>query len=444
MAKRIGRDAELSKTHERSLSVATRRCAVRRHQRIGVGGSGRSGIRLSWRRAGGGLVGVFLVVQVGAAVSEADQIQQLERAQAADEARAAELGREAGRLETEIAGLNDQLIAKAARAQELEDRLSTIEANLVALRADERAKSRALRDRHAELQKLIAGLQRIALQPLDAFLVAPGSPIDTVRGAMLLAVAVPAMKERARALGAELNSLKNLRAEISRERAQVSSSSATLESERRELAALLARKQALLEETDDERRAAAKSAKRLAAEARNLRELIARVEREAADQAEKDAQELAVAALGTFPLDMPEDIRPFPAVPTGLVMPARGSVVVGYGQVTDNVESKGISVATRNNAQVVAPYGGKVVYAGHFRGYGQILIIEHGGRYHSLLAGLERMDAVPGQWVLTGEPVGVMGSPGRSNPELYFELRRTGQPINPLPWLVKTDNKVRG
>lgn len=311
---------------------------------------------------------MFLVVRAGAAIGQADQIQELERAQAADEARAAELGREAGRLESEIAGLNSQLIAKAARAQELEDQLSTIEANLVALRADERAKSTALHDRQVELQKLIAGLQRIALQPLDAFLVAPTSPIDTVRGAMLLAVAVPAMQERARALGAELRSLKSLRAEISRERAQLTSAVASLGSERRDLAALLARKQALLEETDDERRAAAKSAKRLAAEAKNLRELMARVEREAADRAEEDAQELAVAALGTFPLDMPEDIRPFPAVPTGLIMPARGSVVVGYGQVTDNVESKGISIATRDRAQVVAPYGGKVVYAGDFRG----------------------------------------------------------------------------
>jgi septal ring factor EnvC (AmiA/AmiB activator) len=84
------------------------------------------------------------------------------------------------------------------------------------------------------------------------------------------------------------------------------------------------------------------------------------------------------------------------------------------------------------------------VYAGQFRRYGQILIIEHGGRYHSLLAGLERIDAVVGQWVLAGEPVGVMGSPDGDRPELYFELRRTGQPINPLPWLVTTDNKVQG
>jgi len=72
------------------------------------------------------------------------------------------------------------------------------------------------------------------------------------------------------------------------------------------------------------------------------------------------------------------------------------------------------------------------------------LIIEHGGRYHTLLAGLDRIDAVVGQWLLAGEPVGTLGSAQNENPELYFELRRAGQPINPLPWLATTGDKVRG
>ena len=86
----------------------------------------------------------------------------------------------------------------------------------------------------------------------------------------------------------------------------------------------------------------------------------------------------------------------------------------------------------------------QVVYAVPFRRYGQILIIEHGGRYHTLLAGLDRIHAVVGQWLLAGEPVGVLGSPQSGHPELYFELRRAGQPNNPLPWLATTGDKVRG
>jgi septal ring factor EnvC (AmiA/AmiB activator) len=72
------------------------------------------------------------------------------------------------------------------------------------------------------------------------------------------------------------------------------------------------------------------------------------------------------------------------------------------------------------------------------------LIIEHGGRYHTLLAGLERIDAIAGQWVLAGEPIGLMGRAEEDDPLLYLELRRTGQPINPLPWFATTDYKVQG
>ena len=106
--------------------------------------------------------------------------------------------------------------------------------------------------------------------------------------------------------------------------------------------------------------------------------------------------------------------------------------------------SKGISILTRRSAQVVSSYDGRVVYAGRFRRYGQILIIEHGGRYHTLLAGLDRIDAVEGQWVLAGEPVGMMSRVGDADPVLYLELRRGGQPINPLPWLATTNSKVQG
>jgi septal ring factor EnvC (AmiA/AmiB activator) len=147
-------------------------------------------------------------------------------------------------------------------------------------------------------------------------------------------------------------------------------------------------------------------------------------------------------------LARPDNIRAFPqgeAIPL-LIMPVRGKLVLAYGQraIGADAASKGISIQTRTQAQVVAPYDGQVVYAGEFRGYGQILIIEHGGRYHTLLAGLERIDAVAGQWILAGEPIGVMGSPKERFPELYLEFRHAGQPVNPLPWLATTDDKVQG
>jgi septal ring factor EnvC (AmiA/AmiB activator) len=136
--------------------------------------------------------------------------------------------------------------------------------------------------------------------------------------------------------------------------------------------------------------------------------------------------------------------RPFSRAQGEMPFPARGQVVVRFGQAQENQAlSKGISIETRPDAQVIAPYNGQVVFAGPFRGYGLLLIIEHGEGYHTLLAGMARIDGTVGQHLTTGEPVGVMGQ-GEGKPLLYVELRHNGQPVNPLPWLTARKAKVSG
>mgnify|MGYP002019279149 FL=1 len=103
-----------------------------------------------------------------------------------------------------------------------------------------------------------------------------------------------------------------------------------------------------------------------------------------------------------------------------------------------------ITIRTRPAAHVVAPRRGTVVFAGPFRGYGRLLIIEHDEGHHVLLAGLGRIDAVVGDEVLAGEPVGAMTGSLKGTPNLYLELRRSGRPINPLPWLAASKIMVSG
>ena len=114
---------------------------------------------------------------------------------------------------------------------------------------------------------------------------------------------------------------------------------------------------------------------------------------------------------------------------------------------------KGLSIATRAAAQVTSPCDGWVVYAGPFRSYGQLLILNAGGGYHVLLAGMERISVDLGQFVLTGEPVAVMGAGpriaalvavGSSQPVLYVEFRKDGTPVDPSPWWAQVSEKVRG
>lgn len=180
---------------------------------------------------------------------------------------------------------------------------------------------------------------------------------------------------------------------------------------------------------------------RLAREAEVKAQADAREKELVAQKAMRAAETAAREAAASRP--MPNE-RMFSQGQGHMPFPARGKVVSRYGQTNDvGVVNKGIGIATRKNAQVIAPYDGQVAFAGPFRGYGLLLIIEHSEGYHTLLAGMARIDANVGQRLLAGEPVGIMGQ-DEAKPTLYVELRRNGQPVNPLPWLTAQKSKVSG
>lgn len=335
---------------------------------------------------------------------------------------------DASDLGLEIETLQQQSIEAAKAAQDLEAELNGIESTLRGLRDEEAAKAAQLSEQSTQLTSLLAALQRLALQPPEALLATPGAPIDTVRSAMLLSQAVPALEARASALKRDLEDLAILREEIVAQREALEERGRELSEELARLDAVLAQKQALEEETRRE------------AEARQA-------ELEAQTQEAEDTGELVASLPSGARLSRPENLRAFPSQPGGVLAPARGAVVARYGEQTDigfDEVSRGLVIETRPAARVVAPFDGEVVYSGPFRRYGLILIIQHDGQYHSLLAGMNEIDVVVGQWLLAGEPVGVMSSLEGRNPTLYYELRRQGQPINPLPWLDSIGQEAEG
>ena len=135
--------------------------------------------------------------------------------------------------------------------------------------------------------------------------------------------------------------------------------------------------------------------------------------------------------------------QPFSKLRGRLQLPVHGTPVSRFGENSGfGARSQGITLRTRQGAQVVAPYEGRVVFAGPFRNYGLILIIAHGEGYHTLLVGLSKLQAVVGQHLMTGEPMGTMGGDKRRS--LYIELRRKGKPINPNPWWLRRGERVSG
>lgn len=223
------------------------------------------------------------------------------------------------------------------------------------------------------------------------------------------------------------------------------------------------RKQADTEKALDAERA---RAVQLARQADNLKDLIAKIEQQIATSARAAAAAQAGADKPTpadpknslAALNDPGRLSPavaFASAKRRLPLPINGIRIREFG-APDGLggTEKGLSVASRAGAQVTAPCDGWVVYAGPFRSYGQLLILNAGGGYHVLLAGMERISVDLGQFVLTGEPVAVMGggpqsaaavATGSSQPVLYIEFRKDGAPVDPSPWWATNDSeKVRG
>ena len=370
-----------------------------------------------------------------------------------------QLTRQADALALELQTLRADGIRAAESVQAHESTLSTLEAQLQSLSADETQKRDVITRNRAHEAALLAALARLALNPPEVLALGPLAPEDAVRTGILLGNTVPRLQSEAQSLALELSDLHRLRQEIERKKLAAELERRGLDKDHQRLDALIRRKttlrdQALQGAEDTKQRLAA-----LSSEAGDLHDLILKLD---ADRKTNDADRQAqVAAIPrpdatvrpetvTAPPPVagdrgrPKTVQPFDKARGAMVYPASGTLTLRYGELDEfGASSKGLTLITRAGAVVVAPYDGQVEFAGPFKGYGQILIIQHGDGYHSLLAGLDRIDEVVGDWLVAGEPVGVMGS-GEPKPRLYLELRHNGQPINPLPWLATRDEKVSG
>ncbi len=344
------------------------------------------------------------------------------------------LDSQAAALEHEIVGLRATLVTTARAVQDHEERLSALEARVADLSRTEAEKKAALQRRWASLTATLGALQRLGRQPPTAIIAAPATITDAIRTSLLLKAVVPALDGVARELRQQLDGLAALRRLISVERARIAAAGSELGAERRRVDSLLGRTSAMRKTTLRERQLAEQRVAQLAAEARTLRELMEKL------------------AAVPPPDEKPPELSPLPAVRSfaaargTLPLPVRGRLVEFFGQPkrAGVGRAAGIAIASRAGARVVTPYDGRVVFVGPFRGYGQLLIIEHGEGYHTVLAGVARIDSVLHQWLLAGEPVGVMGPGTHGNPILYVELRRNGAAINPLPWLAADGRKASG
>jgi septal ring factor EnvC (AmiA/AmiB activator) len=369
------------------------------------------------------------------------ELQHVEDELKAGRERRDQLDRDAQALALERDQLKAQLVIAGRSTRENEATLSALETALANLEKEAAAKRAKLAQRRDALAALLGALQRLAIHPPEAMLALPQPPRDTVHSVMLLEATLPRVDAQMKELKAELDDLARVERDVAGQRAQVRAAVGHLSDQRRGLDRLLQRKAALERRTVEEASRTGVRNERLAGSARDLKELIDKLvqEREAeeARRAETTRRTEEARRLEALRKGGVENAVAELTPGAGRTLPAAGRILSTYGMQTDfGANARGITIETRADAVVVAPWAGRVMFAGQFRGYGQILIIEHADGYHSLIAGLGRIDTDVGRSLATGEPVGNMGRLPDRNPTLYFELRRHGQPVNPQPWLA--------
>jgi septal ring factor EnvC (AmiA/AmiB activator) len=429
----------------------------------------------------------LLVASAGAAYAQSsEELQQIQEQIDQGKIEAGELKQKAERLAKDVARLQQSLIRSAAEVQDAESEATELERELAELSAREQTSAADLDRKRAQLSQTLIALERLSLRPPQAAFLSDRTPVDEARAATLMAAATRALDDRARQLQSDLAEVQELREVAAARQEELAASVDRLAQENQHLATLLAQKAKLQEATLAQGEEQKKRTAQLAGQAESLKELLDRLEaaraeeearqqaaeaeaakkeaakkeaeRQAAEREAAEQQEAAeaptagegqpanaggeqVAAVPrTAPPAMrlqppPADLPAYPKQMGGLVQPARGEIAAKFGQKTDAFgEGKGLVIATRSGAQVVTPFDGQIVFEGPFRSYGQILIIEHRGGYHTVLAGLAHVDVVVGQWLKAGEPVGAMIDTAQGRPQLYVELRRSGQPFDPAPW----------
>jgi murein hydrolase activator len=383
-----------------------------------------------------------------------------------DTLRASEEQRRA--IETEIesvradrAQLAAALIETTAKVQDAERAAAAAGDKLASLNTAADELSRSLESRRAVIADVLAALQRMGSNPPPAILVKPDDMSEAVRAATVMGEVIPELKSQTESVRRDLDALARTRESIAKEHDELTQRSQALAVDKMRLAALIEARQQSLASAQDALGSQRLREAELAKQATSLRDLIAKLNNqnaaahatEAAAAAEVEARARAGRSADS------ERLKPqiaFGDARGQVPLPAVGAILKSFGS-PDGLggTERGVSLATPAGATVSAPVDGAVLFAGPYRSYGQLLIMDAGGGYYVLLAGMDRINVGSGEFVLAGEPIGVMGdgsvrmaaaaAVGAARPVLYIELRKDGTAIDPGPWWAKADiEKARG
>jgi murein hydrolase activator len=372
--------------------------------------------------------GLAVVLLVAAAAPRGSLDQTRAKLDAAEQGRAAALSEQQtaiGRARSAVAEaalLTAAREAAEARLREAQQATAAAAAKMQFEEETRRVAAQEVERQSEALEPLLPVLERLARYPAETMLAVELPPPDAIRGVSILHIIAGGIALRAAELRKEQARLKATREELAAEAPALNAAETAQSAAAADLARQIALAEAAQRNADAQAAVAGRRAAQLAAEAASLRALLSKLEDA---EIRRQKQMLRRKAMLEVPL----------RAPSRLLTPLSGVVIRNFGAPTDVGPAAGVSYRADAGARVIAPCGGRVLFAAPFRSYGQLMILDCGGGTALVLAGFGRFEVKPGATVAQGAVVGEM-PPGK--PVLYFELRREGEPVDPSSWLKST------
>ncbi|WP_409361453.1 murein hydrolase activator EnvC family protein [Bartonella heixiaziensis] len=345
------------------------------------------------------------------------------------------LAQQVERLKKDQHALSDALIKAAKTERTIANDIAEREKNLKKMIVKRAKVHQSLKSHRAEFAEVLAVLERMGLNPPPALMVRPEDVLASVRSSVLLGAIVPQMQEKIQVLTESFKELINLSNAITTEYAALKTKMQNQAEQRKRLELLLDKKAKLQKRSEEELTEQQQKNIALIKKAQSLEELILELDRQS-----KLNSDVSVQVRKNLQLLEQSN---FENQKGSLLFPVLGKKIQ---HINNNLQITrfGEMIETESEAVIIAPADALVAFAGPFRSYGQLIILNVGNGYHIVLIGMSRINVTPGQFVLSGEPLGTMGMQfiansvaldiGKNAPILYIEFRKQGKPVNPTPW----------
>jgi septal ring factor EnvC (AmiA/AmiB activator) len=360
-----------------------------------------------------------------------DKLTQTKEELQAAKKRADQLAAEEQRAAEKLDRLNNKLSVIGKKIRENQQSVININDRLAELRDDQNRLLADINQNRDQSGHLLLAMQRLSRQPVEALVLKPGAPITAARTGMMLSATLPALRGQITRLQQDLKKLEGVTDQLADQKRMRAKRQADLDRQQTNLVKLIRQRKLVLNAKRAEKTSAQQQADELAKQVQDLSQLMAALAAQKTAGRHKPVERgLTTSIFDQLPLGGKPGIRSG----NQMALPVAGRITTDYNETDDfGLHTKGMTITARSGALVTSPAGGRIRFSGPFRRFDNILIIDHGRGYHSVIAGLYELYAGVGDRVRADQPLGRM--PDTDAPPLYFELRHNGRPTDPKEFL---------